>query len=270
MQLRILTTVAVVSLALVSILPSTTARAVAIDRRDLLGGLIPVAPGPPNAPSTPSPAPVTTSDTPPAPKPSPPAVDPPKQPTPAPPPPPPPPPPATTTDEPVPPTSSQPPSNPAPSNPPKKKPPTGPTNTKGNGNGNGNGGQTPQTDDSNNNNDDTTASPTPASNNSGGMTDPKTGQVKQQGISSGMIAVVVLAVLAVIGAVLFSCYRVRQAKRRRESNFDEDILKHVPGGNNTTYTESGYGLYHGNAAGVIGNNMENDPWRKNLDVYHRE
>jgi len=103
------------------------------------------------------------------------------------------------------------------------------------------------------------------------MIDPKTGQVKQQqGISSGMIAAVVLAVLAVIGAVLFSCYRVRQAKRRRESNFDDDILKHVPGGNNTTYAESGYGLYHGNAAGVIGNNAENDPWRKNLDVYHRE
>ncbi|KAF9307447.1 hypothetical protein BGZ74_000006 [Mortierella antarctica] len=105
------------------------------------------------------------------------------------------------------------------------------------------------------------------------MTDPKTGKVKEQSISPGMIAVVVLVVLAVIAAVVFSCYRVHQAKRRRHQSFDEDILKnHVPSANNNNaaFAESGgYGLYHGNAAGVIGN-KENDPWRKNLDVYHRE
>ncbi|KAG0089535.1 hypothetical protein BGZ93_009802 [Podila epicladia] len=262
MQLRFLTTVAAVSLALVSILPSTTARAVAIEKRDLLGGLIPGLPNPP-APSIPPPAPVTSSDIPPAPKPSPPApVDPPTQPITANP-------PATTSDAPAPPGTSQPPSNPAPpSSPPKRKPPT--TSTKIGGGG---GSNTP-TDD--NNNDDTTTGPTPSSSSSGGsgeMTDPSTGQkVKEQGTSPGMIAVVVLVVLAVIAAVAFSCYRVHQAKRRRHQSFDEDILKnHVPSANiNAAFVESGgYGLYHGNAAGVIGN-KENDPWRKNLDVYHRE
>ncbi|KAG0028392.1 hypothetical protein BGZ82_008451 [Podila clonocystis] len=262
MQLYFLTTVAAVSLAFVCILPSTTARALALEKRDLLGGLIPVPPSTSNAPSTPSTAPVTSPDTPPvppAPKPSPPApIDPPKQPTTINPP--------TTTDAPdLPPATSQPSSSPAPSStPPKRKPPT--TNTKGGG------GQNTQTDD--NNIDDTTASPTPSSSSSGSgrVADPKTDQkVKEQGISPGMIAVVVLVALAVIAAVLFSCYRVQQAKRRRhQSSFDADILKnHVPA-NNASFAESGgYGLYHGNAAGVIGN-KENDPWRKNLDVYHRE
>ncbi|KAG0033044.1 hypothetical protein BGZ81_009486 [Podila clonocystis] len=260
MQLYFLTTVAAVSLAFVSILPSTTARAVAIEKR-LLGGLIPVPPSTSNAPIIPSPAPVTSPDTPPAPpapKPSPPApIDPPKQPTTINPP--------TTTDAPdLPPATSQPSSSPAPSAPPKRKPPT--TNTKVGG------GQNTQTDD--NSNDDPTASPTPSSSSSGGgrVADPKTDhKVKEQGISPGMIAVVVLVVLAVIAAVLFSCYRVQQSKRRRhQSGFDADILKnHVPA-NSAAFAESGgYGLHHGNAAGVIGN-KENDPWRKNLDVYHRE
>ncbi|KAG0253283.1 hypothetical protein BG011_006444 [Mortierella polycephala] len=84
-------------------------------------------------------------------------------------------------------------------------------------------------------------------------------------LSPGLIALVVVFVLAVLSAILFSCYRIRQSRRRRRQSWDEDILKNHAG--SVGYSErAGYGIYVGG-----GNGKEKpDLWRKNLDLFHRE
>ncbi|KAF9189813.1 hypothetical protein BGZ50_000561 [Haplosporangium sp. Z 11] len=84
-------------------------------------------------------------------------------------------------------------------------------------------------------------------------------------LSPGLIALIVIFVLAVLSAVLFSCYRIRQSRRRRRQSWDEDILKNHAG--SVGYSaHAGYGMYVG------GSNSKEKPdlWRKNLDLFHRE
>ncbi|KAF9922790.1 hypothetical protein FBU30_007093 [Linnemannia zychae] len=54
----------------------------------------------------------------------------------------------------------------------------------------------------------------------------------KEGLSSGIVAMIVLVVLAVVAAVLLSCYRIRQSRIRRkerEDCWDENILKNHVG-----------------------------------------
>ncbi|KAF9906414.1 hypothetical protein EC991_000661 [Linnemannia zychae] len=86
-------------------------------------------------------------------------------------------------------------------------------------------------------------------------------------LSPGLIALLVVVLLAVLAGVLFSCYRVRQSRRRRHQSWNEDILKNHAGSVGYSETGGGYGMYVGSG----GSSKERpDLWRKNLDLFHRE
>ncbi|KAF9135961.1 hypothetical protein BGW39_009935 [Mortierella sp. 14UC] len=86
-------------------------------------------------------------------------------------------------------------------------------------------------------------------------------------LSPGLIALLVVSLLAILGGVLFSCYRIRQSRRRRRQSWDEDILKNHAGSVGYSETGGGYGMYVG--SGSSGKERP-DLWRKNLDLFHRE
>ncbi|KAF9157079.1 hypothetical protein BG015_004155 [Linnemannia schmuckeri] len=102
-----------------------------------------------------------------------------------------------------------------------------------------------------------------SSNGKGGNTDdPNSGGGP---LSPGLIALLVITLLAILAAVLFSCYRVRQSRRRRHQSWDENILKNHAGSVGYSESGGGYGMY------VSGSGNERpDLWRKNLDLFHRE
>ncbi|KAG0240161.1 hypothetical protein BGW41_007143 [Actinomortierella wolfii] len=81
-------------------------------------------------------------------------------------------------------------------------------------------------------------------------------------VPAGVIALIVLFGLAVVGALLYSCYRIRQARhRRRTRRFDdEDILRGH--GSAVGYSDGGgYGVYI--------EKERNNIWSRNLDIFHR-
>lgn len=84
-------------------------------------------------------------------------------------------------------------------------------------------------------------------------------------LSPGLIVLLVFILLAVLAGVLFSCYRIRQSRRRRHQSWDEDILKNHAGSVGYSESGGGYGMYVGN-----GGKERPDLWRKNLDLFHRE
>ncbi|KAG9069916.1 hypothetical protein KI688_009241 [Linnemannia hyalina] len=84
-------------------------------------------------------------------------------------------------------------------------------------------------------------------------------------LSPGLIVLLVVILLAILAGVLFSCYRIRQSRRRRHQSWDEDILKNHAGSVGYSESGGGYGMYVGN-----GGKERPDLWRKNLDLFHRE
>ncbi|KAG0003479.1 hypothetical protein BGZ80_004296 [Entomortierella chlamydospora] len=85
-------------------------------------------------------------------------------------------------------------------------------------------------------------------------------------LAPGLIAVMIILVLAILAAVAFSCYKIRQSQRRRRESWSEDILKNHAG--SVGYSKgAGYGMYVGD--GGFGKEKP-DLWRKNLDLFHRE
>ncbi|KAG0277175.1 hypothetical protein BGZ95_006367 [Linnemannia exigua] len=95
-------------------------------------------------------------------------------------------------------------------------------------------------------------------------------------LSPGLITLLVIIVLAILAAVLFSCYRVRQSRRRRHQSWDEDILKNHAGSVGYSESGGGYGMYVGGSGSNVsagagsGGKERPDLWRKNLDLFHRE
>ncbi|KAF9574175.1 hypothetical protein EC968_007270 [Mortierella alpina] len=84
-----------------------------------------------------------------------------------------------------------------------------------------------------------------------------------EALSPGLIVLLIIVLMAVVAAVSFSCYKVRQSRRRRHQSWDEDILRNHAG--SVGYSEGGgYGMYVG------GGKEKPDLWRKNLDLFHRE
>ncbi|KAF9425227.1 hypothetical protein BGZ94_007726 [Podila epigama] len=83
----------------------------------------------------------------------------------------------------------------------------------------------------------------------------------QNSISPGLIAFIVVVLLSLLIAVMFSCYKIRQARHRRHRNLDEDILKNHAGSVGYSEGSGGYGMYIGKESP--------DLWRKNLDLFHR-
>ncbi|KAF9089513.1 hypothetical protein BGX23_006612 [Mortierella sp. AD031] len=78
-------------------------------------------------------------------------------------------------------------------------------------------------------------------------------------LSPGMITLLVIILLAMVGAVMFSCYRVRQSRRRRHQSWTEEILKDHVGYNQA---EGGYGIRvagHGSSSSNGGKGMP-DHW----------
>ncbi|KAG0379417.1 hypothetical protein BGX24_000506 [Mortierella sp. AD032] len=126
----------------------------------------------------------------------------------------------------------------------------------------------------------------PGANNDPGVdgdaaTPPQTSHSKDNGsgtdggaLSPGLIALLVIIVLSILAGVLFSCYRVRQSRRRRHQSWDEDILKNHAGSVGYSESGGGYGMYvggSGSGSGVgAGGKERPDLWRKNLDLFHRE
>ncbi|KAF9172604.1 hypothetical protein BGX20_005271 [Mortierella sp. AD010] len=85
-------------------------------------------------------------------------------------------------------------------------------------------------------------------------------------LAPGLIAVMVILVLAIVAAIAICCYKIRQSQRRRRESWSEDILKNHAG--SVGYSKgAGYGMYVGDG----GFDKEKpDLWRKNLDLFHRE
>ncbi|KAG0082451.1 hypothetical protein BGZ93_010264 [Podila epicladia] len=105
--------------------------------------------------------------------------------------------------------------------------------------------------------DDTTGAGAP------GPTGPaqETNAPEQTFLSPGLIAVIIVVFMSLLVAILFSCFKIRQARQRRHRNLDEDILKNHAG--SVGYSEGGgYGMY-------VGHKESPDLWRKNLDLFHR-
>ncbi|KAG0358049.1 hypothetical protein BG005_002799 [Podila minutissima] len=89
----------------------------------------------------------------------------------------------------------------------------------------------------------------------------ETNAPEQTPLSPGLITVVIVVFVSLLVAILFSCYKIRQARQRRHRNLDEDILKNHAG--SVGYSEGGgYGMY-------VGHKESPDLWRKNLDLFHR-
>lgn len=101
------------------------------------------------------------------------------------------------------------------------------------------------------------------SNKSGKNSDDDTNTGGGGALSPGLIALLVIILLAVLAGVIFSCYRVRQSRRRRHRSWDEDILKNHAGSVGYSESGGGYGMY-------VGGKGKPDLWRKNLDLFHRE
>ncbi|KAF9353321.1 hypothetical protein BGX26_008895 [Mortierella sp. AD094] len=139
----------------------------------------------------------------------------------------------------------------APMNPgmnPKKKPATGTSGSSANGV---------------NNSDDNAGL-----NNNAVSVDPANksqDETSSSGLAPGLIAVMIILVLAILAAVMFSCYKIRQTRRRRRESWGEDILKNHAG--SVGYSEgTGYGMYVG---GEGYGKAKPDLWRKDLDLFHR-
>ncbi|KAK3836095.1 MAG: hypothetical protein JOS17DRAFT_772476 [Linnemannia elongata] len=121
-------------------------------------------------------------------------------------------------------------------------------------------GSTNVNDDGTPDDDGNPATPNQSSNVKGGNKNDTDGP-----LSPGLIVLLVFILLAILAAVLFSCYRVRQSRRRRHQSWDEDILKNHAGSVGYSESGGGYGMYVGN-----GGKERPDLWRKNLDLFHRE
>ncbi|KAF8981271.1 hypothetical protein BGZ46_003044, partial [Entomortierella lignicola] len=81
------------------------------------------------------------------------------------------------------------------------------------------------------------------------------------GLAPGLVALLVIILVAISGAVIFSCYKIRQVQRRRRESWNEDILKNHAG--SVGYSEgAGYGMYVGGGGGGF---SRPDLYRKNLD-----
>ncbi|KAG0255112.1 hypothetical protein DFQ27_006428 [Actinomortierella ambigua] len=80
-------------------------------------------------------------------------------------------------------------------------------------------------------------------------------------LSPGVIALIVLFTLAILGAFSYSCYRICDARRRRRTRRfdDEDILRNHAGA---------VGYSAGGGYGVYMEKGRNDVW-KNLDIFNR-
>ncbi|KAK3835323.1 MAG: hypothetical protein JOS17DRAFT_736852 [Linnemannia elongata] len=89
-----------------------------------------------------------------------------------------------------------------------------------------NGGNAMTTSGLNGDQDPATATSGANGNNKNAATTPK------EGLSSGIVAMIVLVVLGLLAAILLSCYRIRQSRVRRkerEECWDENILKNHVG-----------------------------------------
>ncbi|KAF9972571.1 hypothetical protein BGZ73_004299 [Actinomortierella ambigua] len=112
-----------------------------------------------------------------------------------------------------------------------------------------NGDGIPDNQQSGSSQDDTSASNDTAGSSNGGD------------LSPGVIALIVLFTLAILGALGYSCYRICDARRRRRTRRfdDEDILRNHAGS---------VGYSAGGGYGVYMEKERNDLWG-NLDIFNR-